>query len=149
LQCPLRVHLQAATGLELLRRHTCRLRGLQLLGQHSRSVQRGRQGDLRVALRPGFTIGSLTSRLERALVRVDRPRQCEPVVALADRFVRLLHCGGGCGERLGRVLVGAGGAGGVDGALRALDFFLGRFGTGGEENQRADRSGETTHRPEV
>jgi hypothetical protein len=26
---------------------------------------------------------------------------------------------------------------------------LWRFGTGGEENQRADRGGETTHRPAV
>jgi hypothetical protein len=33
--------------------------------------------------------------------------------------------------------------------LRAVDFFLRRFGTGGQEEEGADRDGDTTHRPKV
>ena len=52
-------------------------------------------------------------------------------------------------EWLRRELIGPGGAGTIDGALRAIDFFLRRFGTGGQEEEGADRDGDTTHRPKV
>jgi hypothetical protein len=102
-----------------------------------------------LGLRPGLAVGRLPRRLERPFVGVDRAREGEPVVALLDRFMGLLHRGQRRAEWLGGELLGAGGASTVDGALRAIDFFLRRFGTGGQEEEGADRDGDTTHRPEV
>jgi hypothetical protein len=48
---------------------------------------------------------------------------------------------------LGRVLFGAGGAGGVDRALRAIEFLVGRFGTGDGEDRRAEHDYEAPHQP--
>ena len=112
----------------------------------------GRPGDGRVgvALRPRLAVGCLADRFEGALIRVDRPRQRQAVVALLYRFVRLLHRGGGCGERLRCVLLRAGSARGIDSALGAIDFFLGSFGAAGENEERADRDSDAAaHRPAV
>jgi hypothetical protein len=141
--------LQAPCALEVAGRNPCRLCCLDLLGQLPRCSQRTPECPFGGAADPRLAIGGLTGRFERALVGIDRPRQREAVVALLDGFARLLHRRGRGREGLAGVLLGAGRTRCVDGALRAIDFFLGRFGTGGEENQRADRSGETTHRPAV
>ena len=149
LQSALRIRVHAAGGLHLPGGDAGRLGRFQLFAQLPRGGQPPAERGLRVGLGPGLAVGCLARRLERPFVGVDGARQRQPVVALRDGFVRLLHRGGRRGERFGRVLVGAGGPRRVDGALGAIDFFLGRFGTGSEENQRADRSGETTHRPAV
>ncbi len=99
--------------------------------------------------REGFVVCRLARGFQRPLVRVGDARQGEPVVALLDGFVRLLHRGGRGGERLGRVLLGAGRARGLDGALSTIDFLLRRFGTGSREDDRADRDDNTTHRTAV
>ena len=149
LQRPLGIGLQAPCALEVTGRNPCRLGCLDLLGQLPRRGQRAPDGRFGGAAHTHLAVGGLTRRFERALVGVDRPRQREAVVALLDRFARLLHGRGRGREGFAGVLLGAGRARCVDGALGAIDFFLWRFGTGGEENQRADRSGETTHRPAV
>lgn len=141
--------MRAARGLEVAGGNPGRFGDLDLLGQLSRRGQRPADGGFRGAAHANLAVGGLTRRLQCAFVGVDRPRQRQAIVALLDRLARLLHGGGRGGERFGGVLIGAGRARGLDGALGAIDFFLWRFGTGGEENQRADRSGETTHRPAV
>jgi hypothetical protein len=149
LQGALRSGVHAPRRLEVFGRNACRFGDLDLFVQlplRSQGAADCRLGD---ASHTDLAVGGLPRGLERALVGVDRPRQRQPVIALVDRFVRLLH-GKGRGRKWIRgVLIGAGGAGCVDGALGAIDFFLRRLGTGGEKNQRADRSGETTHRPAV
>ena len=149
LQRALGIGLQAPCALEVPGRNPCRLGDLDLLGQLPRRRQRTADGRFGGAAHLRLAVGGLTRRFECALVSVDRPRQREAVVALLDRFARLLHGRGRGREGFGGVLIGAGRARCIDSALGTIDFFLGRFGTGGEENQRADRSGETTHRPAV
>jgi len=63
--------------------------------------------------------------------------------------VRLLHRSRRGGERFGCVQLRAGGTRRIDGALRAIDFFLGSFGAAGKEEQRADRNSDAAHCPAV
>ena len=125
-----------AGGFQIPGRHAGGVGGLQLLAQLPRGGGHPGERGLRFSLGARLAVGRLAGRLERALVGVDRARQRQPVVALRDGLVRLLHRGRRRGERLGRVLLGAGGARRVDGTLGAIDFFLGGFGAGSEENQR-------------
>ena len=99
--------------------------------------------------RAGFAVGGLSRRLERPLVRIGHTRKGQPVIPLLDGFVCLLHRRRGGLERFGRVLLGASGARGFDGALCAIDFLLGRSGAGNSEEHRADRDDGTSHRTEV
>jgi hypothetical protein len=149
LQSTLRVGVHASRRLEVARGNPGRFGDLDLLGQLPRHGERTTDRRFSGATYAHLAVGGLTRCLERALVGVDSAGQREAVVALLDSLVRLLHGGGRGRERFGCVLLGAGRACRLDGALGAIDFFLWRFGTGGEENQRADRGGETTHRPAV
>lgn len=149
LQGALRIGVHAARGFEVAGGDACRFGDLDLFVQLPLQGQGPTDRRFGRTTHADLAIGGLPRRLERALVGVDCPRQRQAVVPLLDGFVCLLHGGGRGREWLRRVLFGAGGACRLDGTLGAIDFFLGRFGTGGEKNQRADRSGETTHRPAV
>ena len=84
----------------------------------------------------------------RALARVERGVERLAVVALVDRLAGALERVLGGGELVAGVLIGAGGAGGVDGALRLLHFFVGGIAArragdrrdDGERQQQATRS---------
>ena len=104
---------------------------------------------LGIAARPGFAVGRLASRLERALVGVRRPREREAVIALLDGLVRLLHRRGRGGERLRCVLVRAGRACGIDRPLGSIDFLLRWFRARGAQKEGADRDDEAAHCREV
>ena len=94
-----------------------------------------------LAARLRFVLGGGTRRFLRPITGVDRPRQCQPVVTLIDRFMRLLKSSGGFGIAFWRVLFGAGRLCGVDCLLRLIDFFLGRCRTGrGERDRARDRA---------
>jgi hypothetical protein len=149
LQRALRLGVQAPGALEIPGGNPCRLGELDLLGQLPRRGEGAADCRFGGAAHPRLAVGGLTRRLERALVGIDCARQRQAIVALLNGLVRLLQRRGRGREGIGGVLIGAGCACRVNGTLGAIDFFLGRFGTGGEENQRADRSGETTHRPAV
>ena len=79
------------------------------------------------AARLCLAVGGLGGRFLRMLARVQRVVERLAVVALVDRFVRFLQRRGGGGVLVGGVLVGAGGARGIDRALRLVDLFLRGF----------------------
>ena len=106
----------------------------------------GRGGGLGLTAGAGLAVGRAARGVLRAVVRVERPGEGEPIVALGDRVVGVLKRGGGVGVLLGRVLLGAGGAGRVERALREVDLFLRGSRTGGEQDQRQQQDGQSTHR---
>src|SRR5262249_55532462 len=70
----------------------------------------------------GFLGGNL-----RALAGIERGVERRAIVALLDRRVGALERVFGRGEFLAGVLIRAGGARGIDGALRLLHFLVGRI----------------------
>ncbi|PYR01465.1 MAG: hypothetical protein DMF97_07575 [Acidobacteria bacterium] len=90
-----------------------------------RVVQRaGRRAErvLGFGPRDRFAVGGLLGGILRALPRIEGVIQGETIVALPDGVVRALQRGLRRGELVGRVLVGAGRPGGIDGALRLDDM---------------------------
>jgi hypothetical protein len=83
------------------------------------------------------------------LAGIERARQRQAVVALADRVVGLLQGGSGLPELGAGVLLGAGGACGIDGPLGAVDFLLWGLGAARAEQQGAEQDDSATHRAGV
>lgn len=101
-----------------------------------------------LAARGRLAVGRGARRVLPALARVERVAERLFVVALLDGVVRFLQRGGGRAVLVFRVLLGAGGARRVDGALCLIEFFLGRFRTARDEEQ-AEQHRQATHRSEV
>lgn len=81
----------------------------------------------------------------RALAGVDRVAERLAIIPLRDEVVRFLQRARSCRVLVYGVLVGAGGARGVQRALGLIDFFLGRLGaTCGEQQQECDHR-QATH----
>ena len=132
-------HPRRGAGVQPARAVDLTLRELGGIGQLETLCQRlhGRRGrghgGFGFAAGARLAVGRGLGGLLRAIVGVEGAGQREAVVALRDRVVCLLQRGGRGGELLRRVLLGAGGARGVEGALRQVDFFLGRCRTGRQE----------------
>ena len=86
-------------------------------------------------------VGRLFGRGLRAFAAVERVIQRQAVVALVDGVVVLQRVFGR-GELLARVLIGAGGARGIDRALRLLHFFVGRIAARRRREHRREQSGQ-------
>ncbi len=118
----------------------------------SQLLQAGRRGGGRafyLASRSRLAVSCLAGGLLPPLARVERPRQSETVVARRDGAMRLLQRRGRGGELRSGVPFSARGTRGVDCALSAIDLFLGRFGAGGGNDERAQQGGQSAHQPEV
>ena len=96
---------------------------------------------------PASCLGRLADGVLRPLPRVDGKAEGLAVVVLVDGGARLLHARGGGGVFLGRELLGAGGAGEIDGGLRLIDFFPGRLGAARDEEQQAGDRQSQQHDP--
>jgi len=75
----------------------------------------------------GLLAGGLRRRRLRPLAAVERVVEREAIVTLLNRSARVRERAFGRGQLVVRVIVGARGAGGVDGALCLLDFALRRI----------------------
>ncbi len=96
---------------------------LEVSQQRGGSAERG----FAAAARRGLPVGSRACGFLRLLAGFDGARECQAIVALVDGGVRFLERGSGRRERVVRVLFGPGRTRRVNGALRAIEFFLGRF----------------------
>src|SRR5207253_1723109 len=125
----------AAVG-ERARRHARRFGGLQ---PGARIVQRrvgaGQRGG-RVGAGDRFLVDRFLGRSLSAFAGVERVVECLAVVALIDGVVGALQGGLGGGELVARVLIGAGGARGVDRALGLLHFPVGGIAAGRAGHRR-------------
>src|SRR5262249_17733688 len=121
------------------------------LGGFQARVGRGRRDvgaaerALGFALRRGLARAGLFGGGLRALARGEGGVEREGVGALRDGVVGALQRVFGGLELVGRVLGGAGGARGLDGGLRLLNFLVGRIAArgehhGGQDCQRRDRA---------
>ena len=90
---------------------------------------------------PGPGLGGFPRGGSRLLARVEREAQGLAVVALGDRFVRLLEGGVGGLELGPGVGLGAGGAGGVERALGLADFARRRLGAGDQDGRAEEHRG--------
>src|SRR5262249_44789396 len=97
----------------------------------------------------GFLVDGVPGRGLRALARVERVVQRLTVIALIDGAAGALQGVFSGGGLLARGLIGAGGARGVDRALRLLHFPVGGIGAGGGGQRGGDREREqcTTNTP--
>ena len=104
--------------------------------------QQGRDfgdGAFGLAARVGAAIDRQLGGVLRALAAVERVAERLAVVAGGDGLFGLLERVDGGGEFGGGELVGAGGAGRVDRALRLIHFLVGRLGAAGREDGGDER----------
>ena len=106
----------------------------------------GCRGGFDLAARPRLAVGGAAGSVLCAIVRVERASQGESIVALADGVVRVLERGGRGRVLLGGVLFGTRGAGGVDGPLGHVDFFLWRSRAGRQDEQWQQHGANGAHR---
>ena len=138
----------APSGVEGVTGDPSALRSLERgLRVGERAVRVG-EGVFGVTPRSGLAAGGLLRRVLRALARVERVIEGEPVVAIRDGIVGALEGVGGGGEFVVRELVGAGGARGINRALRLLQLFLRRIaaGRGAERRDNGQRQQHAAER---
>ncbi len=122
-------------GAQIRRRHAQVRRDFDVGAELADSG--GTLGDQRPggAARAGLGALGLPSGVGGALTGVDGICEGLAVVALVNGVVCVFQRGDGGGVFLGGVGLSAGGARGIDGRLRLIDFLLWRFGTRGGEEQ--------------
>ena len=98
---------------------------------------------------PRPPVGGQPLGLDGALPRVERVVQRLAIVALPDGRVGLVERRGGGGVFRGRVALGAGRTGGVDGAARLIDFLLRGTGTASDEEDENSQGRQATHDSKV
>lgn len=82
--------------------------------------------------------GAGTGGIARPFLGVEREAQGLAIVALFDRGVRARERVGGRLDLLGRELIGAGGPGRFDGALRLIELFVGRLRARARREERGE-----------